>query len=100
MKTFEEIREMTTEEIRIRVRELSNILDGDPCSDAWDIAYKEYGRLNAVIDERYREENQSEFDAFYKKHIEGKAWKEIEPDAWECYSDWHKDMYGFRPHII
>ena len=92
---------MTTSAINSRIRELSNILDTvPPCEDAWDAAYSEYKKLSAVLDERYREEHQAEFDAFYEKHIKGKKWEDIDPDAWDCYSDWHKDMYGFRPHII
>ena len=91
---------MTTDAIRARIRELSDILNGDPCSDAWDAAYAEYGELNAVLDERYRADNQSAFDAFYAEHIEGKSWEEIDPEAWGFYSDWHKDMYGFRPKSI
>lgn len=100
MMTFDAIRAMTTEDIKSRVRELSYVLDACVSGDDWDRAYTEYGRLNAVLDERYREENQAEFDAFYEKHIKGKQWEEIDPDAWQCYSDWHKDMYGFRPKCI
>jgi len=100
MKSFEVIRSMTTAEISRRIRELSDILSDDPCTDAWDEAYKEYGRLNAVLDERYKEENQIAFDAFYEAHIKGKAWEEIDPEDWGWYSEWDKDMYGFRPHII
>lgn len=100
MKTFEAMRAMTNEEIRNRQRELSYILEGNCTADAWDIAYSEYNKLSTVLDERYREENQSAFDAFYEKHIKGKAWKEIEPEAWQFYSDWHKDMYGYRPKVI
>lgn len=100
MMTFEAIRSMSTDAIRQRVRELSDVLNGDPTTNAWDEAYKEYGRLNAVLDDRYRAENQAEFDAFYAEHIEGKTWEEIDPEDWEYYSDWHKDMYGFRPHSI
>lgn len=100
MMTFEAIRAMSTTDIQQRVRELSNILDGDPTTDAWDEAYKEYGRFNAVLDERYVEENQAAFDAFYAEHIEGRSWEEINPEDWDYYSDWHKDMYGFRPKSI
>lgn len=100
MKTFEAIRAMTNEEIRQRVRELMNILDMQMMDDAWDEAYKEYNRLNAVLDERYREENQADFDAFYTEHIKGKSWEEIDPEDWGFYSDWHKDVYGFRPKHI
>ena len=91
---------MTTNEIRQRIRELDVILMGDCCTFAWDNAYKEYGKLNAILDERYREENQKAFDDFYAEHIKGKEWDEIDPENWQFYSDWHKDMYGFRPKSI
>ena len=93
-------RAMTTEAINKRIRELSNILDSNPCDERWDAAYDEYNDLNAILNERYRAENQAKFDAFYKKHIEGKKWEEIDPEAWDFYSDWHKDMYGYRPKAI
>lgn len=91
---------MTTAEINARIRELDIVLMGDCTNEAWDKAYKERSNLCAVLDERYRAENQSAFDAFYAKHIEGKSWEEIDPEAWGFYSDWHKDMYGFRPHHV
>lgn len=100
MKTWEEIRVMSSEDIKKRVRELSDILELGCFGENWDEAYEEYGRLNAVLDERFREECQQEFDAFYAKHIEGRSWEEIDPEAWGFYSDWHKDMYGFRPKHI
>ena len=100
MKTFAAMTAMTTAEINNRIRELSNILDGDCTTKAWDEAYKEYNTLTAILDERYREENQTSFDVFYTEHIEGKSWEEIDPEDWQFYSDWHKDMYGFRPKVI
>lgn len=90
---------MTTAEINVRIRELTAILDGYAEGD-WSKAYSEYCELTAILDERYRAENQASFDAFYEKHIKGKTWEEIDPEAWDCYSDWHKDMYGFRPKSI
>lgn len=90
---------MSNTEINQRIRELTHILDGG-IGENWDEAYKEYMQLNAILDKRYREENQSAFDAFYAEHIEGKSWEEIDSDAWQTYSDWHKDMYGFRPNSI
>lgn len=91
---------MTNEEISRRIRVLSNILNGDCTTEAWNEAYKEYNRLRDVQDERFRAENQADFDAFYEKHIKGKTWAEIDPEAWSFYSDWHKDMYGYRPKSI
>lgn len=91
---------MTTTDINARIRELSDILNGDCTTKAWDEAYNEYNKLNAILDERYREENQASFNAFYEKHIKGKTWDEIDQEAWDFYSDWHKDMYGYRPRTI
>jgi hypothetical protein len=96
MKTYED---MSNTEIRNRISELSAILDYG-IGEAWDTAYAEYCELRAVQDERYRAENQAAFNAFYAKHIKGRSWEEIDPEAWDCYSDWHKDMYGFRPKSI
>lgn len=92
--------DMSTESIKRRMDELTALLESPIDPEAWHEYYKEYSKLGAILDERYREENQSAFDAFYAKHIEGKSWEEIDPEAWDLYSDWHKDMYGFRPHHV
>ena len=88
---------MTDAQISHRIRELTDVLDGDCTTDAWDKAYNEYSELTAVQNERYRAKNQTAFDDFYEKHIKGKSWDELDPDDWGFYSDWHKDMYGYRP---
>ena len=100
MMTFEAIRAMTTADIKKRMRDLTVLLESPIDPEPWHEYYTEYDRYSAVLDERYREENQSAFDAFYAEHIEGKSWEEIDPEAWDFYSDWHKDMYGFRPRHI
>lgn len=100
MMNFATAATLTTADIRKRVDQLDFILMGDCTSEAWEEAYKERSILCDVLDERYREENQAAFDAFYAKHIKGKSWEEIDPDNWSFYSDWHKDMYGFRPRTI
>lgn len=92
---------LTSKEINNRLTELSLILNStSPSSDEWDKTYNEYNKLTVVLDERYREENAEAFNAYYKEHIEGKTWDNIDPNHWDFYSDWHKDMYGYRPHII
>lgn len=91
---------LPTNEISKRINELDIILMGDCTTKAWDKAYKERNELSYVLDERYREKYQDQFNAYYAEHIEGKRWEDIDPAHWEFYSDWHKDMYGFRPHII
>jgi hypothetical protein len=99
MITYKEMLNMTDAELSAKARELSNALYVTTGA-VWDDLYKEYVNINDVLDERYRERNQAEFNAFYKRHIKGKSWEEIDPEAWQCYSDWHKDMYGFRPKHI
>lgn len=91
---------LSNAELSNRIHELSNILNGDCTTEAWNKAYDEYCELRNEQDERYRAENQTAFDAFYEKFIKGKTWENIDPDAWSFYSDWHKDMYGFRPRTI
>lgn len=82
-----------------RSRELSKMLDtmfyGE--SDDWDNTYSEYCMINNILDERYREENMEEFEKFFYKHIYGKEWNQIEDGILDTYSDWHKDMFGYRP---
>ena len=94
---------MTIEEIRNRVDKLGDELESLMYSDdrnAWNETYEEYCILNSILDEVYREENQESFDKFVNEYIRGKSWEEIDPDDWSFYSDWHKDMYGFRPRRI
>lgn len=59
--------------------------------------WERYLELEQLENEEFRESSQAEFDKFYKENIEGKAWEDIDPRTWGFYSDWHKDMYGFRP---
>ena len=89
-----------TEEIHQRIRQLTEILESPIVGKEWHNAFSEYEELTTILDERYREESQADFDEFYKSHIEGKSWEEIDPEDWQFYSDWHKDMFGFRPKSI
>lgn len=92
---------MTNDEIRSEMRRLGDMLElMNPCDNDWDVTYKKYFFLSSIMDERYREENQEQFDAFYEKNIKGKNWNEIDDETWSFYSDWHKDMFGYRPRSI
>ena len=51
-------------------------------------------------DRRYREENEPKIREYFKEHFEGKKWNEVDPELWQFYSDWHKDVFGYRPHGI
>jgi hypothetical protein len=100
MRTFIDYSTLTTYDINKRIRYLTELLESPIDHESWKEYYEEYSTLSAVLDERYREENQTAFDDFYAEHIEGKKWEEIDPEDWSFYSDWHKDMYGFRPKHI
>ena len=85
---------LTDNEINNRIGELSNLLD---MGADWDKNYDEYCMLNSILDERYRKKNIESFEKFFFEHIYGKEWNEIDPDILDSYSDWHKDMFGYRP---
>ncbi len=51
-------------------------------------------------EQRYRRENEPKIREYFEKRIEGKTWEAIDPQDWEFYSDWHKDVFGYRPHGI
>lgn len=92
---------MINDEIRNEMRKLGDMLDFmNPCDNDWDVTYKKYFFLKSIMDERYREENQERFDEFYEKNIKDKNWIEIDDDTWSFYSDWHKDMFGYRPRSL
>lgn len=90
---------MTNEEINARLGELSKILDMG-ITPQWDEAYDEYMTLSAILEERYRDENMDDFIRFFQNHIEGKSFNEVDPDIFNTYSDWHKDMFGYRPRTM
>ena len=59
----------------------------------------------AAEEERYRRENEPKIREYFSKYFEGKTWEEIGNDEelierWDWYSDWHKDVFGYRPHAI
>lgn len=71
--------------------ELNIALFGAEFGDEWSAVYNVYESLNYIEDEEYREENMEAFKAYEARMHE--------PDFdWSYYSDWHKDMFGYRPH--
>ena len=73
--------------------DLIHLLDTtDPSDDLWDTYYEIHCWYIAVDDDEYREENMEAFKAYEARMNE--------PDFdWDYYSDWHKDMFGYRPHF-
>lgn len=50
--------------------------------------------------DNYVFENIPKLHEYFNKYIKGKKKEEIEPEILDCYSDWYKDVYGFRPRNI
>lgn len=65
-----------------------------------EIQVSRYYELLAKEQAEYVKDNQEKFNLFYQTYIQGKKFEDIDPDNWDFYSDWHKDMYGFRPKCI
>ena len=92
--TKAEALKLSNKELNARIDELSYFLDR---SIDWDKNYDEYCMINSILDNRYREENMEAFEKFFFKHIYGKEWNQIDGEILDSYSDWHKDMFGYRP---
>lgn len=90
--THAEIKELET--LRIALDTIN------PATDEWDEAYHRYKELYAKEQEEYKAENIGNLKKFYDKHIAGKAWSEIDQEAWDFYSDYHKDVFGYRPRTL
>ena len=54
----------------------------------------------AEENEKYRRENEPKIREYFAKYIEGRTFNNIDPQDWDFYSDWHKDVFGYRPHGI
>lgn len=75
------------------------------CNKTFDDFFEQLNAAGLLINEaeeqaRYKEENEPKLQQFFHKYIEGKSFDEIDPNNWDWYSDWHKDVYGYRPHGI
>lgn len=59
--------------------------------------FEEWSDLNDLMNEEYFQEQFPALERFFNSYIKGRSIKEIEPKYWDTYSDWHKDVFGFRP---
>ena len=59
--------------------------------------YDEWFNLNHLAHSEYVEEQLPELERYFNNYIKDKSFNEIEPERWDWYSDWHKDVFGFRP---
>ena len=86
--TLDDFIAMGDEKLDAFYNSLMHKVDMQVASDLEEVLFWEIGHY---YDHKYYYDN---IDAFheYQSHMG-------EPDFdWDFYSDWHKDMYGFRPH--
>ena len=69
-------------------------------SAEYDKLYEEYCELCAIDDREYREEQETQIKEYFEKHIKGKTWQNVDRDRFDFYSDWHKEVYGYRPRTL
>ncbi len=61
------------------------------CDSLEKLAKKINGHAEAVAE---LDKERKELRAYFEAH-ERNGW---DSDSWSWYSDWHKDLYGYRPH--
>lgn len=101
--TIAEVEVAPEEEVKALYNRISSVMDG-AMYDAFGkershLIEKWYWSLGAELDERFRKQTEPSLRQFYEEHIKDKARNEIDADDWSFYSDWHKDCYGYRPHL-
>ena len=90
-----------TQAERNEMRTLAKTLDTVICgSPEWDKAYNRYLELCCKEQDEYRDEHYGKLRQFYEEHIADREWNEIDQGAWDFYSDYHKDVFGYRPRGI
>ena len=91
-----------TQAQQTRFRELMDKMarNYDFCEDFTHEDYNEYLDLAAIEQKEYREANEQPLTEFFNKNIKGRKWEDINPHDWDTYSDWHKDVFGYRPKSL
>lgn len=56
-------------------------------------------------EEEWFADNEPKIREYFSKNFKGKEWEEIRYnevlwEQWSFYSDWHKDVFGFRPRAV
>ena len=95
--TEEKLKQMSQADRDVLRREAEDVMDA---YDSYDTSAKAlyesaeacYWRICRVEDALYREENMADFRAYEMRMMEPEF-------DWEYYSDWHKEMFGYRPHF-
>ena len=70
------------------------------CEDFTEQDYEEYCKLERISHNEYRQREEPRLKEYFNQHFEGKTWEQIDKYRWDFYSDWHKDVFGYRPRSI
>ena len=81
-----------TNEMKLRKQAIEAEMDEGDMTN-----FDEWEELCAIEQEEYRERALPEITKYFEEYIKGKSLEEIDSDRWDWYSDWHKDVFGFRP---
>ena len=81
-----------TNEQRARMLEIEAEMNNGDLSN-----YNEWEKLDTLANEEYAKKELPKITKYFNEYIKGKNRKDINDDLWYFYSDWHKDVFGFRP---
>ena len=81
-----------TKEQKARMKEIEVELDNGDFSN-----FNEWAYLDTLEQEEYHNKEYPTINEFFNTHIKGKRLEDIDDVLWDYYSDWHKDVFGFRP---
>lgn len=81
------------------MRDVEYAYESDPIYQYKDIIEDMYWELDYIESDAYRKAYNDKFRAFEREHVHGTIFVGDDED-YGFYSDWHKDMYGYRPHFI
>lgn len=87
-----------TNEQRERMNELNReLLWCEP--EEFEVLYAEYEQLVAMDRQDYRKRNEGKLLEYFQKNILPYAnnWGSVNEQDASFYSDWHKDVFGYRP---
>ena len=81
-----------TQEQRARMKAIEEELEAGDMTN-----YKEWIDLDDLAHREYTDDQLPGLKCYFNNYIKNRPINEIEPERWDWYSDWHKDVFGFRP---
>ena len=90
-----------TEQRKIRKAELERMMDNyDLPREERSKAYEEWSDICYEEQCEYAKKAYPDLKAYYEKYIAGKTWEEVDGPTFDFYSDYFKDVFGYRPRQI